>query len=50
MISEKYAASNATKVMMADISAPMGLPINRGTSRKNHRITITRGMERMPLT
>jgi hypothetical protein len=36
--------------MMAEVSAPMGLPMSMGISRKNHRITITSGMERMPLT
>ena len=50
MISEKYAASKAVKVMMAEISAPIGRPMSMGTSRKNHKITITSGMERMPLT
>ena len=33
MISEKYAASNATKVMMAEYSAPIGRPMISGTSR-----------------
>jgi len=50
MISLKYAASNATKVITADHSAPMGRPMSAGTSRKNHKITITSGMLRMPLT
>ena len=50
MISLKYAASKAMKVMMAEYSAPTGRPMINGTSRKNHRITITSGMERMPLT
>ena len=31
-------------------SAPMGRRMISGTNRKNHRITITSGMERMPLT
>ena len=50
MISLKYAASKAMKVMTADISAPIGRPMSNGTSRKNHSSTITSGMERMPLT
>jgi hypothetical protein len=50
MISEKYAASKQMKVMTAEVSAPMGRPITKGTSRKKPRITITRGTERMPLT
>ena len=50
MISLKYAASKAMKVTMADTSAPMGRPMMAGTSRKNHKITITSGMLRMPLT
>jgi hypothetical protein len=50
MISLKYAASKAMKVMMAEYSAPTGRPISSGTSRKNHRITMTSGTERMPLT
>ena len=35
---------------MAEYSAPIERPMIIGTSRKNHRITITSGMERMPLT
>ena len=50
MISLKYAASKAMKVMTAEYSGPIGRPIMIGTSRKNHRITITSGMLRMPLT
>ena len=50
MISLKYAASNAMKVMTADHSAPKDLPIKNGISKKNHRMTITKGTERMPLT
>ena len=50
MISLKYAASKAMKVMKAEYSAPIGRPMMKGTSRKNHRITITSGMLRMPLT
>ena len=34
----------------SEISAPIGRPMMKGTSRKNHRITITSGMLRMPLT
>jgi hypothetical protein len=37
-------------VMMADKLTPIGLPIIRGINKKNHRITITNGMERMVLT
>ena len=50
MISLKYAASKAMKVITAEPSAPMGRPMAKGTSRKKPRITITRGTLRMPLT
>ena len=50
MISLKYAASKAMNVTTADSSAPMGRPMMAGISRKNHRITMTSGMLRMPLT
>jgi hypothetical protein len=33
MISLKYAASKATKVMMADHSAPIGRPMTKGISK-----------------
>ena len=35
---------------MAESSAPMERPIRNGISRKNHRITITSGIERMVFT
>jgi hypothetical protein len=50
MISEKYAASKAMNVITAVSSAPIGRPMMKGTSRKNHSSTISSGMERMPLT
>ena len=50
MISLKYAASKAMKVTTAEVSAPIGRPMMAGMSRKNHRITMTSGMLRMPLT
>ena len=35
---------------MAEFSAPMGWPVISGMTRKNHRITITSGIERIRLT
>ncbi len=35
---------------MADSSAPIGRPIISGINKKNHKITITKGMERSVLT
>jgi hypothetical protein len=49
-ISEKYAASNAMKVITAEVSAPSGRPMANGINRKNHSSTMTSGMERMVLT
>jgi hypothetical protein len=31
------------KVMMAEVSAPTGVPVRKGITRKNQRITITSG-------
>src|SRR6266508_1194760 len=35
---------------MAEFSAPIGWPIISGITRKNHRITITSGIERIRFT
>ncbi len=35
---------------MAEFSAPIGAPVIRGMTRKNQRITISSGMERIRLT
>jgi hypothetical protein len=38
------------KVIIAESSRPSGRPMSSGISRKNHRITITSGIERSVLT
>ena len=50
MISQKNADSNAIKVIIAEASAPIGLPKILGIKRKNHKMTITRGIDRIMLT
>jgi hypothetical protein len=36
--------------MIAEVSAPTGVPVRKGITRKNQRITITSGIERMVST
>src|SRR3989304_3655482 len=49
-ISRNWAAPKAGKVMSAEYSAPIGFPMISGITRKNQRITMSSGMERMRFT